>query len=419
MAEKYIEIKYGSGEISIKSNKNMRILENNRESSMPDLHKIAKKRFENPICSPTLSRIVHEENPKNIVIIINDITRPTPYDLLLEPMLKELEAAGVKKRNITILIATGMHRPMADGEITDMLGSKIAGEYKIVNHLAGGRMTYIGHLAYGIPISINPLVAKADLLLSVGVIAPHYMAGYSGGRKSVLPGVCGIETIKKHHALMCLKGSRTLNIEGNPFNETMVEAASYAKLRFIANAVADSGGNIADIVTGHYLYAWREGVKICETLSTVEIDRLGDLAVVSPGGYPKDINMYQAQKAIENASYCLKAGAPIILIAECREGFGNKTFKEWIDDAKCPEDIADRIKKEFQLGGHKAYSIARVIMEHPIYLMSGLSHDSTNKLFMEKFHDVDKLLYELVDDQSIVYVLPHGSNTVPKMTNLK
>lgn len=407
-----IKFEYGKGEVSFPAPANYKVLQTDSvDSSRLDWNKKIEQSFSSPIGSPTLTEFVSRDRPEKIVIIINDITRPVPYEIVLQPMLDELLAAGIDADKITLLIATGMHRPMTLGEVRETLGSEIINNYHWENHLCDEEMSYIGELKEGIPLYVNPLVLEADFLCAVGVIAPHYMAGFSGGRKSLLPGVCGRKTIEVHHSLMRLPNSRTAVLSNNKFHETMDQAAGLCNLRFIANVIADSRNQVVDLVTGNYKAAWEKGVELCRESSIVRLEEAADAVIVSAGGFPKDINMYQAQKALENASYCVKDGAPIILIAECREGLGEEKFKEWLLEAEQPADLAKKIKTVFELGGHKAFAIARVAVNHPLYLYSSLDKNLSRECFMEPVGVGD--VKEILTDDRLVYILPHGANTVP------
>lgn len=417
MVGKTISLKYGNEQLEINLPQEYRLIEtsSNKKTEINWEAKL-KKAFMKPINSPTLTKIFKAEKPKKIVVIVNDITRPVPYEIVLKPMLREMEEAGVSPENITLLIATGMHRPMTEQEVTDTFGRDIVAKYRWVNHECEKRMVYVGNVGDDIPFYVNPLVVEADLLCAVGVIAPHYMAGYSGGRKSVMPGVCGKETIETHHSLMRLPHSRTANLQGNKFHETMVEAAEMVKLRFISNVVVNSKNEVIDLVTGHYQKAWERGVELCRDNSVVKVDELADAVIVSAGGFPKDINMYQAQKALENASYCVKDGGIILLIAECREGLGEETFERWLKEADTPAYLEEKIEKNFELGGHKAFAIARVARDHSIYLYSNLERTLVEQSFMTPVDDVNEFIKDKIGDDDLVYIMPHGANTVPMCT---
>lgn len=411
-----ISLDYGKRHIDLEIDYPYHVLEN--EEEVPDINwsnKISLS-FNHPCSSPTLSDLVAEKQPENVVIIVNDITRPVPYELVLKPMLNRLESSGINPENILLLIATGIHRPMTEKEVEKTIGKEIIERYNWQNHRATKEMISLGKLDYNIPLEVNPAIVKSDLVMAVGVIAPHYMAGYSGGRKSLLPGVCGQKTIETHHALMTHSESRTANLKNNPFHETMVEGAKKAGLDFIANVVVNNINQPVDIVTGHFLKAWQKGVELCREMSVIEIDKPADAVVVSAGGYPKDINMYQAQKALENASYCVKKGAPIILLAECREGPGEETFVQWLKEEDSFDSLAERTNHQFELGGHKAFAVSRVTKDFDVYLFSELSAEFVKSGFMTPLHTIEQineLIREKLSARKLIYFIPHGVNTVP------
>lgn len=412
--ENRVNLKYGKGCVEFTLPvKFVEIEHQSAKREKIDWEKKIEESFANPIASPGLGELIEQKRPDKIVIIVNDITRPVPYDLVLKPMLNQLKELGIPKQSITLLIATGMHRPMTAEEVEECLGQEIVADYCWENHYCEQEMEYIGELSEDVPFFVNPLVKKADLLCAVGVIAPHYMAGYSGGRKSLFPGVCGRETIEAHHALMRLPESKTANLNGNKFHQLTMEAAETIGLDFIANVVVDSKNEVIDLVVGDYKKAWEVGVTVCRESSAVSFDTFADLVIVSAGGFPKDINMYQAQKALENSSYCAKEGAPILLIAECGEGLGEDVFERWLKEAAGPASLGDRIKNNFELGGHKAFAIARVAEKHPIYLYSQLESELTRSSFMIPVTDLEQFMAEKVAESDLVYLLPHGANTVP------
>ncbi|AZO93343.1 nickel-dependent lactate racemase [Halocella sp. SP3-1] len=415
---KQINIAYGTGQLNLNLPEKYKILESTAEErGKIDWQQKIKASFSNPVDSPTLASLVQQEKPEKIVIIINDITRPVPYNIVLKPMLEELEEAGIVDENISLLIATGMHRPMTPKEVEETVGKDIIDRYHWENHKCEEEMVYAGKLSEGIPLYVNPLAMEADLLCAIGVIAPHYMAGYSGGRKSLLPGVCGRETIETHHSLMRLPEAKTANLAGNKFHQTAVEAAKMANLKFISNVIVDSKNEPVDLVVGHYLKAWEKGVELCRKNSVIKIDKLADAVIVSTGGFPKDINMYQAQKALENASYCVKEGAPILLIAECKESLGEDTFEKWLLEAEKPEYLEEKIKKVFELGGHKAFAIARVARKNPLYLYSSMKRGIVQETFMDPVKDINEFVSQLISAEDLVYIIPHGANTVPLYTD--
>jgi len=267
-------------------------------------------------------------------------------------------------------------------------------------------------------LSVNPIINQVDFIITTGVIVPHYMAGFSGGRKSILPGICGRITIEQNHAHMVHPKAVTGNLIDNPVHEEMMEATQKIKVDFNINAITDEEGNVIDVVAGTLTESWLRGVEICRNTYICSIEERADVIFTSAGGYPKDINVYQAQKALDNAYQAVKPGGTIVLVAECREGLGNTIFEKWIEEAQTIKDVEERLKKCFVLGGHKAYAVAKVAKEVDIILLSSLHKEQVKKLFMIPAADIQQAL-NLVQEKHgpnfRSYIIPAGSNVLPKV----
>lgn len=392
------KIKYGKKEISIEiANKNY--LNEITPKQLPETvnsKELVKEALANPVGTPCLSDIIKSKSAKNAVIVVNDITRPTPYDSLLPPLLNEIESAGINKDSITIVVALGIHRPHSNEDNVEIFGNEICSNYKIENHNCDENLSSLGFLSNGMELIINSTVASTDLLITTGMVGLHYFAGYSGGRKSILPGIAGRKLIEANHKMMDDERARLGNYEDNPVNDIMLEAAGKVGVDFILNVVTVSKKDIAFCVAGDLYEAWIKAVKYCEQLNVINIPERAEIVIAGCGGYPKDINMYQAQKALDAASLAVKENGTIILIAECIEGLGEDTFQEWIESANCPQDIVDRFYSHFELGGHKAYAICRTLKKADILLCSELEDEKVKEMFMQPAHSVnDALEYAL------------------------
>ncbi|HWP97853.1 MAG TPA: nickel-dependent lactate racemase [Syntrophomonadaceae bacterium] len=364
-----------------------------------------------PIGTPTLKEIAQSKQARNAVIVVNDITRPTPYASILPPLLKELETAGITRENITLVVALGIHRPHSREENIRIFGSEICENYRIENHDCDGEMKSLGVLSNGMELLINRQVAEADLLITTGVVSLHYFAGYSGGRKSILPGVAARALIEANHQLMDDHRACLGNYMDNPVSDIMVEASRKAGVDFIINVVIAGKNQIVFAAAGDLYQAWLEAVKSCESFNVVPIPRKADIVIASCGGYPKDINVYQAQKALDAASLAVNDGGIIILVAECREGLGEETFARWIESATCPQDIVERFHHHFELGGHKAYAICRTLQKVDILLYSGLPPATTESMFIGPVADIEQALRDAIKrygPQSTIWILPEA-----------
>lgn len=352
---------------------------------------IIDQALKNPIGTPALTKIIEQKKAKNAVIIVNDITRPTPYDLILPPLLQEIEA-GIPRQNIKLIVATGIHRHHTEADNLQIFGREICENYKIENHDCNHNLKSLGLLSNGFELIINRDVAEADLVVTTGVVSLHYFAGYSGGRKSILPGIAGRELIKRNHQMMNDPRACLGNYKNNPVSDIMLEAARKAGVDYILNVVTGSHHDVKFCAAGDVYDAWIQAVQFCEQLNVVAIDEQADIVIASCGGYPKDINMYQAQKALDSAVLAVKKGGTIILAAECSEGLGEDTFVRWVEESSCIEDIKQRFNTQFELGGHKAFAICRELEHADIFLVSSLPPAVVAKMFITPAPDLDTAL---------------------------
>lgn len=416
-----MELKYGDKKIifQLEENNLLGILTGNKAKTLKDPLAKIEKLLNSPIQSSSLEQLIKNKKTQNILIIVNDVTRPTPYHILLPPLLHKLKQVGIKKDNITFLIATGAHRGNTEEENIKIFGEKLTSSYRFLNHSCDDdKLIDLGDLKSGNRLFVNPEVEKADFIITTGVIVPHYIAGFSGGRKSIHPGICGRKTIEQNHAQMVHPKAVTGNIIENPAHEEMLEAALKVNVDFNFNAITDEDGNIIEIVAGALVDSWQEGVKISKKAYFSPISEKADVVFTSAGGYPKDINIYQAQKALDNAYHAVKPGGTIVLIAECREGIGNSVCMQWIEEAQSIQDIEERLKKRFVLGGHKAYAIAKVAKEMDIILLSSMEKNLTKKLFMipvENIQQAVNLVKEKHGNNFQSYVIPSGSIVLPQI----
>lgn len=415
-----IKLAYGRGHLQLQ-------LEDENLAAMLEPHHIestgggmemVEASLAHPIQSPSLQEIIAAKNARNAVIVVNDITRPTPYKLILPPLLKAIEAAGIPEQQITLVVATGIHRAHTQEDNLAIFGAEICHRYRIENHDCDNNLISLGTLSNGMELIINRTVAQADLLITTGVVGLHYFAGYSGGRKSILPGVAARAVIEANHKMMNDPRARLGNYEDNPVSDLMLEAARRTGVDFIVNVVLHSHYEIAFCASGDVEAAWLEAVRFAEQVSILTIDAPADIVIASCGGYPKDINMYQAQKALDAAVLAVKPGGTIILAAECEEGLGEEKFADWIDAASCPQDIVDRFNRKFELGGHKAFAICRILEQAEILLLSSLTDQQTEDMFLLPVHSLDAALeYAFLrhGGQAKVIVMPEASKIAVKL----
>ena len=404
-------------QLKIKYHKNIKF---KKKKALLNPENSLKELFKSPIDSPSLRDLIIQKEAKKILIIVNDITRPTPYEVILPPLLNELHQIGIKKENIIFMVATGIHRNNPQEEIKEIFGENIFSAYKFINHDCDNpHLKDLGRLKSGNKLWVNPIVLDIDFIITTGVIVPHYFADFSGGRKSIFPGIYGRKTIEANHAQMVYHNARAGNLKGNPVHQEMQEAAEKVGVDFNINVVTNEYQEIIEIVAGELLKSWIKGVEVCKKTYLCLIKQRAEVVIASAGGYPKDINVYQAQKALDDAYQAVKSGGTIILLAECSEGYGEVTFEKWIEEANTPDDIIERLKKKFVLGGHKAYAIAKLTKEVEVILISSLPQDKVRKLYfipMENISQATEYVKEKYGEDFQAYILPSGNTVVPQLT---
>lgn len=399
--------------VEVDSQQVLDILEPNQVPAALSGEAAVREALEHPIGTPRLREIVHPG--ETVAIVTSDITRPMPTWKVMPALLEELHAAGVRQEDITLVFALGSHRGHTEEEMRHLAGEQAWGKIRCVD-LDPGDCVHIGTTARGTPVDIDRRVAEADRRICLGNIEYHYFAGYSGGAKAIMPGVSTRAAIQANHCRMVLPEACAGRLEGNPVREDIEEAANMVGVDFILNVVLDAHKEIIRAVAGDVTAAHRAGCAFLDTLYRKEIPERADIVLVSQGGAPKDLNLYQTQKALDNAKHAIKPGGVIILIGSCKEGLGEKVFEEWMTTAPTAHSLIERIQKEFRLGGHKAAAIAMVLEQADIYLVSELEDALVQKLFMQPFHTVQEAYDAAVrkcGPDATVLAMPYGGSTLP------
>lgn len=365
-----------------------------------------------------LSEIALPES--KVAIVVDDHTRRASSGPILLPVLAELNLAGVKDENITVIFASGTHRPVKPEEATVLLGDEVTKRVKAVSHdCKATDLVLVGTTKHGNKVFLNRTFVEADVRVLLGDVGFHYYAGYGGGRKSVLPGVAGEETIKFNHSLMLSADARTGVLDGNPVHEDMTEAAKLAKVDFIVNVVTNSKCEIIEAFAGELEPAFNQGVKLVDEMYRVTVERRAEIVVVSCGGAPADINLYQAYKAVDAALEVTKRGGVIVLIAECPEGHGNQVFYDWMVRFPDLKAVEKEIKRNFVLGGHKAYYLLKALQNHQIILVSTLPDYYATSIFKLKtaraVNDALNEAFNVAGKAARVWTIPQGNYTLPEV----
>ena len=369
----------------------------------------------NPIGSKPLEQIIVPG--KKVAIITSDITRPMPTYKVMPALLDSLYAAGAKAEDITLVFALGSHRNHTPEEMEKLAGSRAWREITCVDSDPTDCI-HMGTTTAGTPVDITRVVAEADYRICLGNIEFHYFAGYSGGAKAIMPGVSTRDAIQANHSMMVQEAACAGNIENNPIRNDIEEAGRICGIDFILNVVLSEHKKILRAVAGDPVLAHREGCKFLNTLYLKELDAPADIVLVSQGGAPKDLNLYQTQKALDNAKHAVKDGGVIVLIGSCKEGLGEHVFEEWMTKSTSPKAMIDRIGHDFQLGGHKAAAIAMILERADIYLVSEMEPDFVRSLFLTPMPDVQTALNCAINKMgknAKILAMPYGGSTLPKI----
>jgi len=393
------------------------ILPNAGAEETPNEAKMIRAALENPIGSPRLRDLAHKG--QRIAIVTSDLTRPCPSDRLLPYVLQELADAGIPDEDIFIVVGLGLHRKMTEDEIDRLVSPQVHRRIRVLNHDVDD-VVRLGVTSHGTPVELYRPFVEADVRICVGNLEFHWFAGFSGGAKAVLPGCASRASVTANHALMVRPGVSSGRIKGNPLREDIEEGVAMLGVHFILNVVVDGEHNILSAVAGDVTAAHRRGCEAIAARGRVKVSRKADIVIASAGGFPKDINMYQAHKGLENAAYFVRDGGALILAAECREAIGNKTFEEWMYAANSPQDILERIQKEFVLGGHKAAGIANIERRAKVYLVSSMPDEVVQHLFMTPAAGLNEALaaaLQALGPASQVLVLPQAGSIIPDFEN--
>ncbi len=391
-----------------------------------DLKKAYLHALDHPIDCPPLKEIVNAG--EKVAITVSDITRGWQRNNQTLPVLIDyLVAAGINEEDITILIAVGAHRQNTQAELEEICTTEICRRVRVLNHDAwdSDNMVYYGKTSRGTEVSINAIVAGADRVILTGGVIYHYMVGYGGGRKSVMPGVASLKTIQQCHMWAMQKNvgegssplAANMKTSGNPAHEDMMEAAAFIQPDFIVNVVPNLDGDITGIFTGNWVSAWLAATEMVDDIFGVPIREQADIVIASTGGYPKDINLYQSQKTIDNAVYAMKPGGVVILLAECPDIQEPREFFDWFDFPN-PLAMEKAVRADFLISGWVAVRQIEYSSKGTIIMVTKEENvDIARKAGIQGVTSIEEALemaYEKCGkNMPKVTVMPQGANTFP------
>ena len=405
-------------EYNFDDNRLLGVLESSIEEYKPlgTAEELVKSAMENPIGSPKLSELA--KGKKNIVIIASDHTRPVPSKVIIPPMLREIKE-GNPDAEITILIATGCHRGTTRDELVSKFGEDIVNSVNIYVHDCDERekLVNLGKLPSGGDCEVNSIAVNADLLVAEGFIEPHFFAGFSGGRKSVLPGVCGRKTVLANHCgeFIADPHARTGILEGNPIHNDMLWAAKTAGLCYVVNVVLNAEKEVIYAVAGDTFEAHKKGVEFLREQCGAKAQP-ADIVLTTNGGYPLDQNVYQSVKGMTAGEATVKDGGVIIMIAKCNDGVGGDHFYHQMADEKDLNKIMDEIMSRGRLetlpDQWMTQILSRILLRASVIYISEMDDKTVSDMHMIPAHSIDEAMtkaYEILGrNDCTVTAIPDG-----------
>lgn len=419
-----VELKYGEGKVTInvEGAKSIEYLTENRMPEIEDLKAALLRAVnEDVIDSKPLKELIEADD--KVTFVISDLTRfwmrqDKVLAILVEYLHDEL---GVPYDNMIVVVALGSHRPAAKDELCKLASKEVYDRVKVVNHdCDADDLVNIGTTSRGTEVWVNPLAVGRKTIM-IGGTVHHIMAGYGGGRKSVLPGISGRQTIRQNHtrALDPSAPRTDLKVGGgritmNPINEDMDEAARLLNPTFGVNIVVNTSSKHSGLFCGDFHNAWLKSCEFCQKGYGKPIDYEADVVIASCGGFPKDINLYQAVKTVFNATRAVKKGGTVIFLAECREGGGAKDFFDWMEPLKRGTLDAD-LRKAFTIGGYIFYAACEAISKCNLKMLSMMDPDVVRDMKIDSYHNIEDLLATVDFKDKSVYVIPYGGSVMPQL----
>lgn len=425
MAIKNYKYNYGHAykHFSLEEERVLGELKTKNTALLPNLKAAVVDALYHPIASAPINELVHPG--MKIAFICNDSTRVANTHDFMPILVEEMNKLGIKDEDMHIVFALGTHRCMSHEEMVEQVGENIAARLKMYNsdcHIQED-FRYFGETSYGTPVWLNKHICDADLVILTGTVVYHFFSGFGGGRKAVLPGVAAMETVRKNHSLMMSPNAQLGKLHGNPVYDDQMEGVSlFAKKHkmFLFHTILNAQHEFLKIFAGDWNKAHLEACKFVEQVYGVPVDEPADIVIASCGGYPKDINIYQLQKTMDNAWCAVKDGGVVIIIGECEEGSGSAALEKALEENPSPDAIKEQLEKNFVIGAHKAFAITRLMKKAKFILVSALDKKIAEKLLFETVDNVDdaiKLAEQYVGKDYKILLMPQGSLTVPVLQN--
>jgi lactate racemase len=408
-------LRFGDGEIEFSLPTKAQVLLPRKTKPLANPETAIRELLDKPIGCPPFAEVMRTRG--TVAIVVNDETRVARTEVFLPILLDALNGVGVEDRRIFAVIANGTHRPMTTAEIRNKLGPAASQRIRVYNHHAKtGKMVHVGTTRAGTAVAYNKRVMDADRIVLTGSIIYHFFAGYGGGRKALFPGVAAYGSIERNHLLTLDPRSTFGRLAGNPVDEDIQEAVAFRRPDFLLNTVLDEDKRIVGVVAGEYRQAHAAGCRIVDRVYGSPVPEPADLVIASCGGYPKDINVFQSHKTMENAIRVTRKGGVAIIVAECRDGIGPSNFVAWLRRYEHAADMEAQLRRRFEFGAHKAYFLARLTEKADVLLVSAIPARSLQGLFVQPVASMEEALkraHAKLGPNPRTYVLPQGGLVFP------
>lgn len=425
-----IQLKYGTQSIPLEvSDKNLiNVLDVPISDTKIDEESIILNALKKPIASAQLSQLV--KPGETVCIVVSDITRLwQKMYMWLKFIVAELKKGGIKDDDITFLFATGSHNTQTDDESKKVLGNELYNKYKFVSNDCNdkGSFIFMGYTTYGTPVYLNKIAVESDHVVLTGSITYHFLVGWAGGRKSVVPGIAGYETIMHNHGLSLsdVIGKGTLpqiksgNNKNNPVHEDMLQAASMLNPSFLFNVIIDTNGKVCAAVAGNHIKAFEHGCEIVDKMDRIFIDSLSDVVIASASGYPKDMNLYQSSKSLMNAVEAVKPGGTLILIAKCNDGIGgDDDIKDIIENYSNTFEREKCLRERYSISKYVGYYISDIADKYNLIIVTDLDEKLLKNTNVKVVQTLDAAMNAVNDkygDNYSLYVIPHSASVMPTL----
>ncbi|NKB69593.1 MAG: nickel-dependent lactate racemase [Candidatus Latescibacteria bacterium] len=411
-----IRLDYGSEGLEVEVPEEAQILSMAGAPAIEQVDKHLEDALRRPIGTPSLRTLARGR--RDACIVIADITRPVPNATILPPMLRILEEEGIPRDRIVILIGTGLHRPNEGAELVQLVGEEIAAQYRIVNHKARDRDTlvHLGETSGGAPIWIDRIYLEADLKIATSLIEPHLMAGFSGGRKAICPGLMGVDTMRVLHGPQLLGHPNASEgiIEGNPFHRQALEVAQRAGVDFTLNVAMNDQRQLTGVFCGDLEKAHAAGVEFVQAQASALIDEPVDIVLTSSAGYPLDLTFYQAVKGLTAVLPIVAPGGTILIAAQCAEGVGGPEFSQLLSQTASVEEFIQRLQDPdfFVVDQWQLQELCKVMQKARVLLYSqGIPEGFHQHLLVDLVPSVEEGLQQALQrhgDGARIAVVPKG-----------